>query len=294
MRALRKSAGLTVTELGAACGWHHAKTSRIENARTAPSVKDITVWCRASGAESLTADLEAQSLNAESMYSEWRDQMRGGMKRLQESLTDFYRETRLFRVYSSTLIPGLLRTEGYAAGLLTAIAGFRQIPVKEGAEAAAARVARSRAIHEPGHRFVFLVEEAALRYRIGDDEAMAAQLGFLLTAGALPSVSLGIVPASRSHRRQWPHETFHVYDDALISIELLSAGEVDAAGRGRLVREGVRRAAPHGRVRRRGPGPGGACDRGAGVARGVPEARIGIQWGAKLWQLPKRKGRLNA
>ncbi|MDT0422392.1 MULTISPECIES: helix-turn-helix domain-containing protein [Streptomyces] len=223
LRDLRRASGLTVTELGAACGWHHAKTSRIENARTAPSAKDITAWCHACGVEALTADLVAQSLNAESMYSEWRDQMRGGIKRLQESLTDFYRETRLFRVYSSTLIPGLLQTEGYAAGLLTAIADFRQIPVNDGAEAGAARVARSRVIYEPGHRFVLLIEEAALYYRIGDDEAMAAQLGFLLTAGALPAVSLGIVPSSHPQRRQWPHETFHMYDDAFVSVELLSA-----------------------------------------------------------------------
>jgi transcriptional regulator with XRE-family HTH domain len=78
LRDLRRSAGLTVTELGAACGWHHAKTSRIENARTGPSAKDITAWCRATGADMLAADLITQSLNAESMYSEWRDQTRGG------------------------------------------------------------------------------------------------------------------------------------------------------------------------------------------------------------------------
>lgn len=41
LRDLRKGAGLTITDLATRCGWHHAKTSRIENARTAPSPNDI-------------------------------------------------------------------------------------------------------------------------------------------------------------------------------------------------------------------------------------------------------------
>lgn len=223
LRDLRKSNGLTVVELAARCGWHHAKTSRIENARTAPSASDIHAWCRACNVADQAADLVAQSLHAESMYSEWRHQVRAGMKQLQDSFVSFLQQTHLFRVYSSTMVPGLLQTEGYAAALLTNIATFRDVPVNDGPAAAAARVERSRIIHEPGRRFVFLIEEAALRYQLGDGEAMAAQLGHLLTAGALPAVSLGILPAQTRERRQWPLETFHMYDDALVSVELLSA-----------------------------------------------------------------------
>lgn len=222
LRDLRKEAGLTVTELADGCGWHHAKTSRIENARTAPSSNDIRLWCQACGQVGEAPDLIAQSLNAESMYSEWRHQVRSGLKQLQDSWVQFFHETQLFRVYSSTLVPGLLQTEGYAAALLTTIADFREIP-NDGAEAAAARVARSRVIHEPGHRFVLLIEEAALHYQLGEADAMAAQLGYLLTAGALPSVSLGIIPTATPTRRLWPQETFHMYDDTLVSVELLSA-----------------------------------------------------------------------
>ncbi|MGW1490739.1 helix-turn-helix domain-containing protein [Streptomyces sp. NPDC002402] len=222
LRDLRKASGLTVTELADRCGWHHAKTSRIENARTAPSAKDIRLWCGACGELDQADDLMAQSLNAESMYSEWRHQVRSGLKQLQDSWVQFFQSTQLFRVYSSTLVPGLLQTEGYAAALLSTIADFREI-ANDGAEAAAARVERSRVIHEQGHRFVLLVEEAALHYELGDADAMAAQLGYLLTAGALPSVSLGVIPMATRQRRIWPQETFHIYDDTLVSVELLSA-----------------------------------------------------------------------
>lgn len=52
---------------------------------------------------------------------------------------------------------------------------------------------------------------------------MAAQLGYLLTAGAMPAVPLGIIPSHTAERSVWPTELFHVYDDTLVSVELLSA-----------------------------------------------------------------------
>ncbi|GAA2446151.1 helix-turn-helix domain-containing protein [Streptomyces lavendulocolor] len=223
LRDLRKEAGLTVTELADRCNWHHAKTSRIENARTAPSAKDIRLWCAACQAAGQAEGLIVQSLNAESMYTEWRHQVRNGLKQLQDSLVGFFRQTELFRVYSSTLVPGLLQTEGYAAALLRNVADLRDLPRDDSAEAARARVERSRIIHEPGHRFVLLIEETVLYHQVADGDAMAAQLGYLLTAGALPAVSLGIIPMATRARGQWPRETFHVYDDALVSVELVSA-----------------------------------------------------------------------
>ncbi|MET7567045.1 helix-turn-helix transcriptional regulator [Streptomyces sp. NPDC005492] len=222
LRDLRKNAGLTVTELADQCGWHHAKTSRIENARTPPSPTDIRLWCRATGDTDEAPDLIAASQHADSLYREWRQQVRAGLAKLQDSAVELYRSTELLRVYSPVLIPGLLQTEGYARALLGMSARFHGAP-DDAAEAATARVRRSQVIHEPGHRFVFLIEEAVLYYQLGDAEAMAAQLGYLLTAGALPQVSFGIIPTATRERVLWPQETFDVYDNTLASVELVSA-----------------------------------------------------------------------
>lgn len=222
LRDLRRGAGLSVTGLAAECRWHHAKTSRIENARTAPSPTDIRLWCRACGAAGETDDLIAAALHAESLYSEWRRRARTGLRRLQSSYVGLYQATSTFRVYSTTLVPGFLQTEGYAQALLGANARLLDVP-DDSADAARARLERSRIIHEPGRRFVLLIEEAVLRYQLGDQAAMAAQLGHLLTAGALPAVSLGIVPMSTPERGLWAQETFNIYDDTLVSVELLSA-----------------------------------------------------------------------
>ncbi|MGW3442161.1 helix-turn-helix domain-containing protein [Streptomyces sp. NPDC001076] len=223
LRDLRKGAGLTVAELASRCSWHHAKTSRIENARTAPTATDIRLWCQACNAVDQAEGIITQSLHAESLYTEWRNQVREGLAALQTREPRLFQDTELFRVYSSTLVPGLLQTEGYAAGVLAISAHFRDVPVDDSAEAARARVQRSRVIHEAGHRFVFVVEEDALWHRVCGTEEMAAQLGYLLTAGALPQVSLGIIPMAIPDRVQWPRETFHVYDDQLVSVELVSA-----------------------------------------------------------------------
>ncbi|EFL02071.1 MULTISPECIES: helix-turn-helix domain-containing protein [Streptomyces] len=223
LRELRREAGLTVTGLATACGWHHAKTSRIENARTPPSPTDIRLWCRACDAAPRAEDLIAASLHAESLYTEWRRRARTGLRRLQESYVSLFRATSLFRVYTTFLVPGLLQTQGYAEALLSTNARLLGVP-DDGEEAAAARLERSQIMYQPGRRrFVFLLEEAALRYQIGDGDAMAAQLGHLLSVGALPAVSLGIVPMATEARPTWVQETFSVYDDALVSVELLSA-----------------------------------------------------------------------
>ncbi|RXS77758.1 DNA-binding protein [Streptomyces sp. TM32] len=164
----------------------------------------------------------SQSPNAESTYTEWRHQLRDGLKPLQDSLVPLFHET-LFRIYSSTLMPGLLQTEGYAAGVLRSVANFPDLPFDDSAEAARARVERSRILHEPGHEFVLLVEEPVLYHQIPEPESMAAQLEYLVTASALPAVSFGIIPLDTREREQWPQETFHVYDESLVSVELVSA-----------------------------------------------------------------------
>ncbi|MCX4743517.1 helix-turn-helix domain-containing protein [Streptomyces antibioticus] len=221
LRDLRADAGLTGTELAARCGWTHPKTSRLENGRTPPSPDDIRRWCRACDAEDQAPDIIAQSRDAESAYVEWRRQVRTGLRRLQDSYVDLYRATSLFRIYSPTLVPGVLQTEGYARGILSGVAELYEAP-NDVDEAAAARMERSKIVHEPGHRFVMVIEEAVLKHQMGDSDAMAAQLGYLLTAGALPSVSLGIIPTT-VQRTLWPQELFHVYDDQMVSVELMSA-----------------------------------------------------------------------
>jgi transcriptional regulator with XRE-family HTH domain len=222
LRDIRLDAGLTARALSAAAGWHEAKTSRIESAKQAPSADDIRVWCEVCDAADQAVDLIAASRAADSMYTEWRRVNRTGLRHVQEARRPLYERTRLFRAYCSTIVPGFLQTPGYAGALMSAITAFRSTP-DDVEEAVRARVSRNRLLYAAGHRFIMLVEESVLRYRVGDAEVMAAQLGHLLSVTALPSVSLGVIPFSAADRKVWAVEAFTVFDDARVHVELLSA-----------------------------------------------------------------------
>jgi transcriptional regulator with XRE-family HTH domain len=222
LRDIRLDAGLTARALSSAAGWHEAKTSRIESAKQAPSEADLLQWCRVCGADREIPDLIAASRAADSMYVEWRRLNPAGLRRAQESRRPLYERTRLFKAYCSAVVPGFLQTPGYARALLSAIGTFRETP-DDVEEAVTARMSRNQMLRSGNHRFVLLVEESVLRYRLGEAEVMADQLGYLLEAAALPSVSLGVVPFTAQRRLLWPLESFTVFDDERIHVELLSA-----------------------------------------------------------------------
>ncbi|MEV4255499.1 helix-turn-helix transcriptional regulator [Spirillospora sp. NPDC049652] len=222
LREIRMDANLTARALSAAAGWHESKTSRIESAKQAPSDSDIRTWCGVCQAADQVADLIAASRVADSMYVEWRRLHRTGLRRTQEARVPLYERTRLMRVYCSTVVPGLFQTPGYARALLTAITQFQGTP-DDVDEAVEARMGRNEVLRRGNHRFVILIEEAVLRYQIGDAETMAGQLGHLLSSMALPSVSLGVIPFATRQRPMWTLETFTVFDDERVHVELLSA-----------------------------------------------------------------------
>jgi transcriptional regulator with XRE-family HTH domain len=222
LRDIRLDARMTARALSAAAGWHEAKTSRIESAKVAPSEDDIRIWCRVCGAEREVPDLIAASRAADSMYVEWRRVNQAGMRRLQEVRRPLYERTRLFKSYCGTVVPGYVQTSAYAEALLSAITAFRETP-DDVEEAVQARMNRNRIVGSGNHRFVLLVEEAVLRYRMGNASVLGAQLRYLLEAMGLPAVSLGVIPFSAPGRPVWPLESFTIYDDERVLVELLSA-----------------------------------------------------------------------
>ncbi|WP_411575228.1 helix-turn-helix domain-containing protein [Streptomyces fradiae] len=218
---LRKDAGLTGKELSARCGWHPAKTTRIQKGAVLPSDADIPTWCSACGADDQADDLIATARAVDSMYMEWRRLHRNGMRQVQEDWYALHEQTRHCRVYVSDLPPGFLQTPAFATALIEQITRFQGTP-DDVAEAVAARVARSRFLYEGGHVYVVLLEESVLRYRTADPDAMCGQLRHLLAVMPLASISLGIIPFT-AQRTVWPLEAFYVHDDTMAVVETLTA-----------------------------------------------------------------------
>jgi transcriptional regulator with XRE-family HTH domain len=219
---MRLDAGLTGHELSGRCGWDAAKTSRIEHAKSTPSDADIRTWCKQCGHGEQAADLIAASRQVDSIYTEWRRHQRTGLRQLQDKLLPTYHQARTLRVYSSTMVPGILQTAGYATALLSTIARFRQLP-NDAAAAAASRTERARILYEGGRRVYVVIDEAVLHRQFGDPTVMAEQLDHLNDLVALPSLALGIIPFGTRWDAVWLLESFHMFDDALVTAETLSA-----------------------------------------------------------------------
>ncbi|MFE4177443.1 helix-turn-helix domain-containing protein [Streptomyces sp. NPDC056909] len=221
LQHLRKDAGLSGKELSARCGWHPAKTTRIQKGDAPPSDTDIRAWCSACGADDQADDLIATARAVDSMYLEWRRLHKDGMRKVQEGWYALHGQTRVCRVYVSNVPPGFFQTPGFATALMGQITRFQGTP-NDVTEAVAARVARSRFLYEGGHRYVVLMEESVLRYRTAEPDTMRGQLRHLLTVMPLASVSLGIIPFT-AQRTVWPLEAFYLHDDTMAVVETLTA-----------------------------------------------------------------------
>jgi transcriptional regulator with XRE-family HTH domain len=225
LREIRLEAGLTARQVADRAGWHASKSSRLENGVTAPSTGDIRTWCTICDTPELITDLTTTARTVDSMYVQWRRRQRTGLRAIQESYHGLYEDTSTFRLYSADVIPGFLQTHAYASALLSSITRFCGTP-DDTEQAADARVARSRIVHRPGHRFDLVVEEAVLWHRVADTPVMAEQLRYLLTATAFPQVRLGVIPLGTRRGPEsgmWGLETFCVFDEARVEIELLTA-----------------------------------------------------------------------
>jgi transcriptional regulator with XRE-family HTH domain len=222
LREIRKDSGLTGRELAKRAGWHESKTSRLEHGRTPPSDVDIRAWTLICGATGQAPDLIATARGIDGQYVEWRRMEQAGLKRAQESVRPLFDRTRRFRTYQSWVIPGLLQTSAYTRAVLSTVSELRDVP-DDIDEAVAVRMDRQQILHSGNHRFAMLIEEWVLRTVIGDTETTAGQLGHLIAVASLPSVSLGIIPLGLPRGVGWPVESFTMYDEAQVNVELVSA-----------------------------------------------------------------------
>lgn len=221
LREIRNEAGLTGRALAIAIGCHYTKISRIENGSQAPSEENIKAWCRACRADDQIPDLIAIARSIETMYVEWRRQTRAGMKRLMLSSVPRYERTKLFRIYEHNIIPGLFQTAEYSAAMLSYFIEFLDTPNDLDA-AVEARMERQRIVYSGNRHFMVVLEEHAIRTRVGNLDTMSGQLDRLLGIVSLPRVSLGIIPAA-AYRKVFTSVGFWIYDDAMVRVETPTA-----------------------------------------------------------------------
>lgn len=221
LRELRQRAGLTGRQLAESLSWQPSKVSKLENGKQTPSDDDIVAWTEATSSEPERADLLASLHTLEVQHAEWQRQLRTGLKPHQNEIAEINARTRLFRVFESTYIPGLLQTGEYArsrfAQSITVFKVRNDID-----EAVRARMQRQDVLYRPEKRFHFVLTEAALRYRLCPPEIMLGQLDRLVAMTSLPNVKLGIIGFETAYVVA-PAHGFWLLDDERVMFETFSA-----------------------------------------------------------------------
>lgn len=222
LRELRQQASLTGRALADQTGLHFTKVSRVEHGKQGLTDNEIHAWSAACGVTEQASDLIAMARSVDSLYREWRRQMRTGLRLAQETAVRRYERFRLLRIYERTVLPGLFQTAAYSNESMAQWVRFLGIPDDHEA-ATATRLASQKVLRSGSlRRFVVLLEEQVLRTRFGSPDVMAGQLDHLLSLLTLPRVSVGIIPAmaERPFVSQVP---FWIWDDNKVVIETVSA-----------------------------------------------------------------------
>jgi len=212
---------LSGRQLAELLSWPASKISKLENGRQTPSDDDIRAWTRATGGEAETEALLASLHTLEVQHAEWRRILHAGIRPRQNELADLDQQTKLFRVFESTVIPGLLQTAEYAR--IRFAEGIRVFNLTNDInQAVQGRVQRQEILYRQDKRFHFVLTEAALRMRLCPPEVMLGQLDRLVSLSALPSVRLGII-GFRTQYATSPWHGFWMYDADRVLVETYSA-----------------------------------------------------------------------
>jgi transcriptional regulator with XRE-family HTH domain len=221
LRELRTAANLSGRQLAELLSWPASKISKLENGRQTPSDDDIRAWTEATGSNAETEALLASLHTLEVQHAEWRRILHAGIRPRQNELADLDQQTSLFRVFESTVIPGLLQTAEYAR--VRFAEGIRVFNLTNDInEAVQGRIQRQEILYRPDKRFHFVLTEASLRMRLCPPEVMLGQLDRLVSLSALPNVKLGII-GFRTQYATSPWHGFWMYDSDRVLVETYSA-----------------------------------------------------------------------
>jgi transcriptional regulator with XRE-family HTH domain len=225
LRELRLAAGLSGRAFAAAAGCQPSKVSQVEKAVRPASMADVRLWCLICKASpQRTEELLAEQVAAVRLWIAFRDLGRGtGLNATQKLLAgDRWERMRLYRGYQTKVMPGLLQTRPYMAGVLTAVRAERNVAVDDVAEAVTERIGRQGYLLQRDRQFLFVIEEPVLLYRPFGAVIQRDQLQHLLDVMPLPSVSLSIIPVGRDRHGCRPRESFDIADSEQITIEMLT------------------------------------------------------------------------
>jgi transcriptional regulator with XRE-family HTH domain len=219
LRDLRRSSGLTGTQVAAELGWPQSKVSKIETGRQMPTDDDVAGWARVCRASHEAIDaLRALLVEAQGLHREWKQQVRLGQVAIQRNYDELARKATVIRNAEVAYIPGLLQTADYARCRIAEGVKLHGSNPDEVDAATAQRMLRQQILYDTTKTFEFVITEAVLRLLLCPRAAMLAQLDRLLALTGLRHVTLGIIPFG-VELSTTPQNSFILFDDRLAVVE---------------------------------------------------------------------------
>jgi transcriptional regulator with XRE-family HTH domain len=192
LRRLREVAKLTCEEVADHLECSASKISRVETGRVSVSPRDVRDMLELYGVPGAQRESLVQ-LARDSRQKGWWHAYSDTMQPQMATYIGLESAASEIRIYEVSLIPGLLQTEDYARAVIRA--GMVNSPAEDIERRVSLLMARQPAVvREDPPKVWAVLDEAALRRRVGGAGLMRLQLEHLLAQAALPNVAVQVIP----------------------------------------------------------------------------------------------------
>lgn len=191
LRELRDASGLSATVAGEKAYLSYNWVYRAEKPNCRPEPNNVAAILKVYGVTDEAEVRQLVELAKEASRPGWWDRYR--LSADHATLVAFEAEAAAKKVWTPSLIPGLLQTPDYARAVIAA--GPDDLKPRRITELVTMRGKRQAALRRDGPlQLAVIVDEAVLRRIVGGRDVMRAQLGHLFEMAHLPNVTVRVLP----------------------------------------------------------------------------------------------------
>lgn len=189
LRSLRVSRGMTAEEVTSQLLFSPTKLSRIENGQSGATARDIRDLCNLYEVTDLAQREHLMALAREGKQRGWWQ----GYDLPYANYVGLEADAAAIDSYHSGTVPGLLQTEQYAEAMLrTEVPPRAPREMQQRVEARLTR--QANLVRADGPAYHVIMDEAAIRRRVGGSLVMRNQMERIAEAAQLPNVSIQVLP----------------------------------------------------------------------------------------------------
>ncbi|MEV4329792.1 helix-turn-helix transcriptional regulator [Streptomyces sp. NPDC049597] len=191
LRRLRELKGMTAEEVAERLLVSQSKISRLENGRRSISQRDVRDLCGVYEVEDHRIVDSLMQMAKDSRQQGWWHAFGDIPYSVYIGLET---DAASLRVYEPQVVPGLLQTRQYAEALIAG--ALPESGVTDIEKRVSVRLRRQERIRDAEHplRLWAVIDEAALRRRVGDGHLMREQLEHLVELSHQPHVTVQVLP----------------------------------------------------------------------------------------------------